>query len=308
MRALTPDEQQALADRQAHFEAFVDEMRPCVVGLAEGVVEAAPDLARAYRYALPDDAAADPTSFLPLLDAWLRDEDVAAAAVDDRVWLSVHLMYVVAYYLQQVHGATLRVEDNPDSPFFADYVAQLPTGAAIDPAIFARNLLAEPPGRGLTDALRQVVQAGQGGPNTSEALLALVSDALSHGVDTVSARPVDRAEDAMHPFVMLHDGEHRRMERFVGATAEGDLAAARAMLAASTAERAALVYDGYAPDERGRKTDAILVEASERDAGHGLAFAQRYAPATRRKPFRTVGAASYLGRVAPLLPSNSSKR
>jgi len=304
MRALTPDEQQALAAGQAHFEAFVDEMRPGVVGLAEGIVEVAPDLARAYRYAVPD-AAVDPAPFLPLLDAWLRDEDVAAASVDDRVWLSVHLTYFVAHYLQQVHGATLRVEDNPDSPFFADYVAQLPTGATVDPAIFARNLLAELPGRGLADALRQVVQAGQGGPDASEALLALVSDALSHGVDTVSARPADRAEDAMHPFVMLHDGEHRRMERFVGATAEGDIAAARAMLAASTAERAALVYDGYAPDEKGHRTDAILVEASEHGADHGLVFAQRYAPATRHKPFRTVGTASYLGRVAPLLPPDA---
>jgi len=305
MRALTPDEQQALTARQAHFEAFTDEMRPCVVGLAEGVIAAAPDLARAYHYAVPDAAAADPASFLPLLDAWLRDEDVVAASVDDRVWLSVHLMYVVAYYLQQAHGATLRVEDDPDSPFFADYVGQLPTGATVAPALFARNLLAEPPGRNLEDALRQVVQAGKSGPDASEALLALVSDALGHGVDTVSARPADRAEDAMHPFVMLHEGEHRRMERFVGATAEGDIAAARAMLAASTAERAALVYDGYAPDEKGRRTDAILVEACERDAGHGLAFAQRYAPATRRKPFRTVGAASYLGRVAPLLPPDA---
>jgi len=108
----------------------------------------------------------------------------------------------------------------------------------------------------------------------------------------------------MHPFVMLHKGEHRRMERFVGATAEGDIAAARAMLAASMAERAALVYDGYASDEKGRRTDAILVEACER-AGHGLAFAQRYAPATRRTPFRTVGAASYLGRVTSLLPPDA---
>ncbi len=145
------------------------------------------------------------------------------------------------------------------------------------------------------------MQTGKGGPEASEALLALVSDALGHGIDTVSARPVDRAEEAMHPFAMLHDGGHRRLERFVGATAEGDIAAARAMLAASAAERAALVYDGYAPDERGRRTDAILVEACERGAGHGLAFAQRYAPATRRTPFRTVGAASYLGRVSPLL-------
>ncbi len=159
MRALTPDEQQTLADRQAHLEAFVDEMRPCVAGLAEAVVEAAPDLARAYRHAAPDATVADPTRFLPLLDAWLRDEDVAAASVDDRVWLSVHLMYVVAYYLQQAHGATLRVEDNPDSPFFADYVAQLPTGATVDPALFAHNLLAEPPGRNLTEALQQVMHS-----------------------------------------------------------------------------------------------------------------------------------------------------
>lgn len=138
----------------------------------------------------------------------------------------------------------------------------------------------------------------------SDALMDLMFDALDHGIGTVSDFGPEAG--AMHPFVMVQDGERREMARLIGADAAGDIERGRAMLRNRGGDRAALVYDGYVPDEGG-KSDAILVEAAERGMGHGLLFAQRYAPAVGEGLFRTVGNPQYLGQVDALLPPAASR-
>jgi hypothetical protein len=87
----------------------------------------------------------------------------------------------------------------------------------------------------------------------------------------------------LFPFVITELADVVRLRRFARDTFEQGLADARAMLRGEGPfDRATVVWDGYYTKD-GSRSDAILVEAYEVGAQHGLFFAQPYAfagPAT----------------------------
>src|SRR5579875_2664421 len=146
MRPLTADEQQTVERRRAQLRQMQDEVRPRVIELAEFVTRASPDIATALGYDRPERAADEPEVFLPALDAWLADEDLADADREALTWLHVRLMYVIVAYLGRVHGGVWEVEDDPASPLFAQLVVRrwgddTPAEVAIAPATVAHAIL-----------------------------------------------------------------------------------------------------------------------------------------------------------------------
>jgi hypothetical protein len=63
-----------------------------------------------------------PDRYLPLLDAWLREQDWQGLGDEDRLSLATNLQYYIAHVLMQRHHATWGLNDDPDSPHFLRYV------------------------------------------------------------------------------------------------------------------------------------------------------------------------------------------
>jgi len=118
MRPLTADERQAVARRQAQLYEMQAEVHPCVIELATFVAQVSPDITTALAYDRPDAAADEPEAFLPVLDAWLANEDFMDANREDLLWLHTRLMYFVVAYLRRLHGGVWEIDEDPDSPLF----------------------------------------------------------------------------------------------------------------------------------------------------------------------------------------------
>ena len=113
----------------------------------------------------------------------------------------------------------------------------------------------------------------------------LVFFALDHGVESVrdSGGP-------LIPFLVLEQDGKRDLHRFAASRLEeGERQAREAIMASPAAVTAyALAYDGFITVQ-GVRTDAILVEASERGRPAGVRMAQRYTPKKFLRRFQTVG-------------------
>jgi hypothetical protein len=132
----------------------------------------------------------------------------------------------------------------------------------------------------------------------SQAAVELAFNALDHGIDSVATG------GPLVPFTII-EGEpgERSLQRYVSETLEDGLAQARAALARElhTADRAALVFDGYVTRD-GRRSDAVVVQVFERGAETGRALGQRCQPKERRRQaFETIGNPADLGPVESLI-------
>jgi hypothetical protein len=100
------------------------------------------------------------------------------------------------------------------------------------------------------------------------------------------------------PFVVIQNGEERRVVRFVADQLEDAVAEARAFIdeLAATLQTYALAVDAFVTIGE-HKSDAILVEGEERGRGFALQFAQRYIPFDEGHPLESIGNAAYLGKL-----------
>lgn len=124
----------------------------------------------------------------------------------------------------------------------------------------------------------------------SEQFADLVFLALDHGIDSV------RSGGPLVPFIVVERGGERTLQRFVAERLEQSEAQARQALASlpSDVTASAFAYDAFITVE-GTKTDAILVEASERGRPAGVRMAQRYTPKKFLRRFQTIGNPAFLG-------------
>jgi hypothetical protein len=118
----------------------------------------------------------------------------------------------------------------------------------------------------------------------------LVFLALDHGIDSI------RAGGPLIPFIVIERAGERTLQRFAAERLEQGEAQARQALASLPLDVAAdaFAYDGFITVE-GTKTDAILVEASERGRAAGIRMAQRYSPRKLLRSFQTVGNPALIG-------------
>src|SRR4051794_16229488 len=105
---MNDSQQELMARRQAGFDQFVAEMMPVLV-----------DFATTLNLPDPPLIIADPTHYLPMVDAWLRDQVIAA---EDRTCLMARIGYLVGEVLVQQFSACWLVCDSPESRLFARYV------------------------------------------------------------------------------------------------------------------------------------------------------------------------------------------
>lgn len=134
-------------------------------------------------------------------------------------------------------------------------------------------------------------------PEMSQEFADLVFLALDHGVASVrdSGGP-------LIPFVMFEQDGKRELHRFATERLEEGRQRAREAIAAFPPDVTAyaLAYDGFITIH-GAKTDAILVEASERNRPAGVRMAQRYIPKKFLRKFQTVGNSAMVGECETLL-------
>ena len=147
MRDLTEHEQDERDRRRAGIDAFLAERMPVLSDFAQRLkLRDAPMI------------VADPGRFLPSIDAYLKDQVVTP---EDRVWILTRLGYLIGEALVQRLSGSWFLNETPDSRYFLRYVVGRFAGAAnpaamVDPFQVADACLSQPPGRSLSDTVRQV--------------------------------------------------------------------------------------------------------------------------------------------------------
>ena len=144
MRELTSDEVETLERRRATLDTFVQEGWEALVDFVDalGLPEPGMVLRVADEYVAP-------------VDRWLSEQVIGP---DDRIWLLPRVGYFIGEVLIQRFSGSWRIDDDPDSPWFAHYVVGRFTSldnpwVRIDPLAVASNLVDEPPGRSLLAAV-----------------------------------------------------------------------------------------------------------------------------------------------------------
>ncbi len=143
----TSEQQELLVHRRAGFEEWLAERMPVLR-----------DFAAALELPDPPLIVADPDRYLPLIDAWLRDQVIGP---DDWAWAVARVGYFAGEALVQRFGGCWLVCDAPNSRFFGRYVVgrfhRVRNPAAIaDPIEIAAECLSQPPGRSLARILETV--------------------------------------------------------------------------------------------------------------------------------------------------------
>lgn len=149
MRELTPDEQALRDRRRAGFEAFFQESMPVLVEFMNNLELPEPHM-----------VLRDPDRFLAPVDAWMRNQEVAA---EDRVWILTRLGYFIGQLLNARHGGHWFLNEVPDSRYFLRYVVgrftRIPNpNAMVDPFHVADVYLSQPAGRSLSAFVNEVEQ------------------------------------------------------------------------------------------------------------------------------------------------------
>ncbi len=147
MRELSDSEQEELQRRQANFDSFLSERMPVLKDFFE-------------RLEVPNAAlvVAEPGSFLPSLDAFMRDQQISG---DDRTWILTRLGYYIGEWLVERFGGCWFVNDVPESRSFLRYVVGRFTrlgnsNAMIDPFLIAEEFLQMNAPRSLSQLLTEV--------------------------------------------------------------------------------------------------------------------------------------------------------
>ena len=150
MRELTPDERATRDRRRAALPGFVSSSKPALL-----------DFAGRVNVEDPARIAADPDALLPVLDNFLRDEDLSGLPTDDLRWLQVTLTYFIGELMIARHRGRWMLQEDPGARFFLRYVIgdlQAPptAGLVIDPISVASEYLALPPGRSLPALIDEI--------------------------------------------------------------------------------------------------------------------------------------------------------
>jgi len=130
------------------------------------------------------------------------------------------------------------------------------------------------------------------GRNGGKALEALVGKGLSQGIAQVAA-----VGSPLHPFILDETGKMYVLFDPSGARDPMELALRAIRERLSGIQRCALVIDTRITTTDGRKSDAILVMACERDAETGESWAQCYVPKGFFRKFRSEGEPERVGDV-----------
>ncbi len=118
----------------------------------------------------------------------------------------------------------------------------------------------------------------------SDKLIALIIDAVNHGIDMV------QDGKKLIPFMMTQSA----VTVLATDTMEEAFAVVHDIMRSGEVEFCVLGYDTYLTVE-GEKTDAIVVEGYERGREKGLRFAQRYRPAIKAGLLRKGAPVERLG-------------
>jgi len=150
MRKLTPKETATLRDRRKNFHAFM-----------EVIHSATEEFIRLVRVSDPEPYIQDLEKFLPVLENWLRDEDLNRLSEDDRLWLQVRIGYIVGELLLKRFDAIWMVCDDPNSKFFLRFVLGyfqrgVKKGLILDPIEAGGVYLESPPPRSLLAVLDSI--------------------------------------------------------------------------------------------------------------------------------------------------------
>jgi hypothetical protein len=149
MREFTDQERDTRDRRKLRFPAFCQESGPVLQDFFT-------------RLGCPEPTAVlnEPERFLPFLDFWMRDQDIA---LEDRTWILTRLGYFIGqFFLIRFSGSWL-LNEIPDSRFFLRFVVgqfgQLRNPRAmIDPFQIADEYISSPPGRSLISIIAEVEQ------------------------------------------------------------------------------------------------------------------------------------------------------
>ncbi len=144
MRELTEEERGILERRRSGFDAFFQESRPVLVDFMDRLELPEPHmvLRDAERYLLP-------------VDSWMKSQVVMP---EDRIWILTRIGYFIGELLNQRFGGYWFLDEDPQSPYFSQYVVGQFTGvpnpyARISPLALAAYYVDQPPGRSLSDLL-----------------------------------------------------------------------------------------------------------------------------------------------------------
>lgn len=297
MRERTQEEDWLLGRRRAEFPAFVAGCDPALSDLATAVLRVRPDLAAAHGLEEPQAASRRPERLLPLLEAWLCDLPLPGPVDPTRSWLQKTLFYFVATWLRRSCAGEWHLEEDPDSPYFAQSVVRFRDGQCASPLHVVEALLGDPVGRSLLARLKPFDRYL---PGVSPALALLVNQALAHGVELVRGQGPDR--HPVDPFLWTDDAP--RPLPFVGGDARSGVAAAREHVLRGEARLAVIAFDGVVTLD-GRRTDAVVAQGAERGSGHSVVYVQPYSPTNAETAFHTVGEPVFRGRVADLFPDEA---
>jgi hypothetical protein len=124
----------------------------------------------------------------------------------------------------------------------------------------------------------------------SERLMDLILAAVDEALNAL------RGGQGLNPFLLLLTKGGYVLQRFNGDTISAQIDKAYHTLKKQNADTLAyaLVYDGVITVDE-RDTDAVMVEAGERDHTSGVRFVQRYQPKSDAAPLYAIGSIALLG-------------
>lgn len=147
MRGLTVEERGRLEELQLDLDAFVQEGFEVLGGFIDRLGFPEPYL-----------VLRDAEGFLPGLDLWMSDQVVAP---EDRAWIITRIGYFIAELFNQRHTGYWFVDENPESPYFLQYVVGAfalasNTAIRIPPFALAANYVDGEPPRSFTAVIMRV--------------------------------------------------------------------------------------------------------------------------------------------------------
>jgi hypothetical protein len=137
----------------------------------------------------------------------------------------------------------------------------------------------------------------------SEAMLHLVADTLDHGFGSI-----ENIGGPLIPFLILDFGERQELTRMDVDNSEAALVHGARLVSSAGPNlvRYALAYDAFVRIN-GIRTDAIIVQGSERAMPHGIVFYQSYSrSASGSAALERQGEVGFGGTVDSLMMSSSS--
>jgi hypothetical protein len=146
MRDLTEQEKALLSQRRDKLFGFVEESLPVMA-----------DFLGALGISDPYSVAEDAERFLNPLDVWLKEQTVSR---QDHLWLLTRIGYFIGELLSQRFGGRWLVDDDPESPYFqqfvvSDFKKSRNENVKVSPFSLAREFVNEGEGRSLVNLMER---------------------------------------------------------------------------------------------------------------------------------------------------------